>query len=315
MSLDPARLAQAAKRGPFVRVLVAEVRGSAPREAGAEMLVWPDATEGTIGGGTLEAEAIRTARSLAAPRLMHVALGPGLGQCCGGAVRLVFEPLDSHAIERMGTTAHARPIEGDAQMPLAVRRALASARQMGAPPAPPRLVNGWLIETVTPPAQPIYIWGAGHVGRALVQVLAPLTEWHLHWVDTGADRFPPAISPNVTPHIAANPADLVAHTPADAQHLIVTFSHALDLELCHRLLGHGFASLGLIGSHTKWARFQHRLRELGHSPAQIARIACPIGDPSLGKAPQAIAISVAAALLRGRNTKARRAEMTEGRAG
>ena len=315
MSLDPAQLAQAAKRGPFVRVLVAEVRGSAPREAGAEMLVWPDATTGTIGGGTLEAEAIRTARSLAAPRLMHVALGPGLGQCCGGSVRLAFEPLEAQAIERMRNPLHARPLDGGEEMPLAVRRALATARQAGAAPAPPRLVNGWLIETVIPPAQPIYIWGAGHVGRALVQVLSPLPEWHLHWVDTAADRFPPAIPSNVTPHIAVAPADLVSLATPDAQHLIVTFSHALDLELCHRLLGHDFASLGLIGSATKWARFQHRLRELGHSPAQIARIACPIGDPSLGKAPQAIAISVAAALLRGRNTKARRAEMTEGRAG
>ncbi|HEY0274759.1 MAG TPA: XdhC family protein, partial [Paenirhodobacter sp.] len=86
--------------------------------------------------------------------------------------------------------------------------------------------------------------------------------------------------------------------PADARHLILTFSHALDLDLCHRLLRHGFSRCGLIGSASKWARFRSRLSALGHSDAQILRIACPIGDPTLGKHPQAIAVGVAAALLR-----------------
>lgn len=80
-------------------------------------------------------------------------------------------------------------------------------------------------------------------------------------------------------------------------HLVVTYSHALDLALCHALLGHGFAALGLIGSASKRARFRARLAALGHAPAQIDRIDCPIGDPALGKHPQAIAIGVAAALL------------------
>ena len=78
---------------------------------------------------------------------------------------------------------------------------------------------------------------------------------------------------------------------------MLTFSHSLDLELCHRLLGHGFRTLGLIGSATKWARFRSRLAALGHAEARIARIRCPIGDPGLGKHPQAIAIGVAADLL------------------
>ena len=100
---------------------------------------------------------------------------------------------------------------------------------------------------------------------------------------------------NVLP--VADPAEAVALAPLEAEHLVLTFSHALDLELCHRLLIHGFLRCGLIGSATKWARFRSRLAALGH--ADMARIDCPIGEPSLGKHPQAIAIGVVAAMLRG----------------
>jgi xanthine dehydrogenase accessory factor len=104
----------------------------------------------------------------------------------------------------------------------------------------------------------------------------------------------------VTQLVAADPAAAVAYAPAEAEHLIVTYSHALDLDLCHRLLGHGFGSAGLIGSATKWARFRSRLRQLGHADAAISRICCPIGQPGLGKHPQAIAVGVAATLLSAR---------------
>ena len=97
---------------------------------------------------------------------------------------------------------------------------------------------------------------------------------------------------------AADPARLVAHAPRHAEHLVLTYSHALDLELCHRLLAHGFRHLGLIGSATKAARFRARLQDLGHSAAAISRIACPMGDKSLGKHPQAIALGVGVAFLR-----------------
>jgi Xanthine and CO dehydrogenases maturation factor, XdhC/CoxF family len=70
----------------------------------------------------------------------------------------------------------------------------------------------------------------------------------------------------------------------------------MDLALCHAALGRGFAFAGLIGSHSKWARFRNRLRVLGHGDAAIARICCPIGQKSLGKHPQAIAVGVAAQL-------------------
>ena len=145
------------------------------------------------------------------------------------------------------------------------------------------------------PGAPLWIWGAGHVGRALVGVMAPLPDWEITWVDTAADRFP-ADAP-VTTLVAADPARAVAHAPDDAHHLILTYSHEIDLALCHAILSRPFGSAGLIGSATKWARFRHRLAALGHAPAHIARIACPIGDPSLGKHPQAIAIGVAMAML------------------
>lgn len=313
MSLCPATLARAAARGPFVRVLVAEARGSAPREAGAEMLVWPDATEGTIGGGRLEFEAIAKARAFAAPRLDRIALGPALGQCCGGAVTLAYESWDGARVAALNGPLHARRIEGPEAMPLSVTRALARARDRGA--AVPLLLDGWLLEPVAPAPAPVWIWGAGHVGRAIVSVLAPLAGLALHWADTGPERFP-YLPTGVTPLIAENPADLVPLAPPHAHHLVLTYSHALDLELCHRLLGRGFASLGLIGSATKAARFRARLRALGHPDAAIARIICPIGDPSLGKHPQAIAVGVAAALLKDLSAAAEPVAPTaKGRAG
>lgn len=158
------------------------------------------------------------------------------------------------------------------------------------------------------PGVPLWIWGAGHVGRALVGVLSPMPDWSITWIDTAPDRFPEDIPASVDILPAAEPARLVPHAPRDAHHLILTYSHELDLELCHALLRHGFASAGLIGSATKWARFRSRLAGLGHEPAQIARITCPIGDPALGKHPQAIAVGVAADLLRrGAGRYARRA--------
>ncbi|WP_415182914.1 xanthine dehydrogenase accessory protein XdhC [Phaeovulum sp.] len=298
MSLDVGMLTRMAARGPFVRVLVAETRGSTPREAGAAMLVWGEGIEGTIGGGTLEWEAMARAREVLATgraRLERIALGPAMGQCCGGAVTLAYERFDAASVPDPGQALHIRRIEGPEAMPLAVSRALARARAAGV--VPPLLVSGWVLEQSLIATTPVWIWGAGHVGRAIVSVLAPLPGLRLSWVDTGDDRFP--VTPEgVTRLCAENPADLVSVTPPGARHFVLTYSHALDLELCHRLLQHGFGALGLIGSASKAARFRSRLRGLGHSDAQILRIICPIGDPNLGKHPQAIAVGIAATLLR-----------------
>ena len=302
MGFDLAELcASVARHGRVVRVVIAQVRGSSPREVGAAMLVWSEGQSGTIGGGALEHQAMQAARDIlvtgAAPRLTRHALGPDLGQCCGGAVQLLAEVYDADKL--VGLQEHgvvARPVTTSAQMPLAVQRILSRARGQGDMPHS-QLIDGWMIEPLARATVPLWIWGAGHVGRALVAVMAPLPELAITWIDTGPERFPVQMPEHVTALPAADPARIVPHAPQDAHHLILTYSHALDLALCHGLLAHGFASAGLIGSASKWARFRSRLGNLGHSPAQISRIRCPIGTPGLGKHPQAIAIGVASSLL------------------
>ncbi len=316
MSLPLERLGELVRRhGCVVRVLVGARRGSAPREPGAQMLVWGTGQWGTIGGGALELDALRKARAAlgtgagaqagagtgsrsATPGgwIERVALGPGLGQCCGGAVTLVFERFDAQALDAIRATVFARRIEGAKPMPLAFRRMLREHRATGRP-VTPGLSDGWLIEPTSTPARSLWIYGAGHVGRAVVAVLAPLPQFAITWVDTSPSRFPEDVAPGIDVLCAENPADLVPHAPRDGDHLIFTYSHALDLELCHRLLRHEFAHAGLIGSATKWARFRSQLASLGHAPDRIARITCPIGQPALGKHPQAIAIGVARELL------------------
>jgi xanthine dehydrogenase accessory factor len=189
-------------------------------------------------------------------------------------------------------------------MPLAVKRILGAARGQGVRPET-ALIQGWLVEPVAEPTRQLWIWGAGHVGRALVSVLAPLPGFAITWVDVSPERFPTEVPQNVTVLPATDPVLLADHAPPDAEHLVLTFSHALDLELCHRLLLRGFRSCGLIGSATKWARFRSRLKALGRDAAAIHRIRCPIGDPSFGKHPQAIAVGVAAELLNAPQVAAR----------
>jgi xanthine dehydrogenase accessory factor len=327
-----------AAHGRVARVVIAGVEGSAPREAGASMLVWETGQSGTIGGGALEYEAAAKARVMLAasapalphagggrrlsgdaavddgrdrppiprvgegrgggPRLERVALGPSLGQCCGGAVVLWTEIYDAMPEAVAGIVAR-----GPEPMPLAVKRALAAARGQGVRPAA-GVVQGWLVEPVLEAERQVWVWGAGHVGRALVAVLAPLPGIAVTWVDVAAERFPELVPEGVTLVPAVDPALLADRAPARAEHLVLTFSHALDLELCHRLLRRGFRSCGVIGSATKWARFRSRLAALGHSAEAISRIRCPIGDPALGKHPQAIAVGVVAELLRARTAAA-----------
>ena len=300
MGFDLASLRTAvARHGRVSRVVVAEIRGSSPREAGAAMLVWADGQSGTIGGGALEYEAAAAARrQTASAHLSTHALGPDLGQCCGGSVTLLTEVYTASELVLLeGRDVIARPVArvsaGDTDAPLAVHRLLNTARAQGQRP-PPQLVQGWMVEPVYRPTRSLWIWGAGHVGRALVDVLSPLPDLAITWVDVAADRFPDHIPPQVTRLPAAAPERLVPHVDTEANHLILTYSHQLDLALCHAVLGHGFTFAGLIGSKTKWARFRSRLAALGHGPEQIARITCPIGRPDLGKHPHAIAIGVAA---------------------
>ena len=159
--------------------------------------------------------------------------------------------------------------------------------------------------TAPAPQTDLWIWGAGHVGRAIASTLAPLDAFNITLIDTQAARLPDPLPPQVTPLIAQDPTRLIPHAPPNAAHLILTYSHDIDFALCHGLLTHGARQIGLIGSATKWARFQRRLDALGHSSEEIARIRCPIGDPSLGKHPQAIAIGVAAVMIAQNDTTTR----------
>ncbi|HBN31264.1 MAG: xanthine dehydrogenase accessory protein XdhC [Rhodobacterales bacterium] len=306
MGFDLIRLvALTEQHGVVARIIVAASKGSVPREPGAAMFVWAVGQEGTIGGGTLEFEAVKAARvALTAgsgqPLLAHIPLGPALGQCCGGSVSLLTEVYSVGDCARLQNLTDnglpfCRRVNSNAPEPLAVSRIMAAARGQGIQPAP-GLIAGWMVEPMSPARLPLWIYGAGHVGRALVNTLAPLG-YEICWVDTHADRFPEMMPDHVNPLVAINPVRVVPHAPADARHLILTYSHNLDLELCHGILSHSFHSVGLIGSATKWARFRKRLAALGHSGAQISRITCPIGMPELGKAPERIAVGVATKLL------------------
>ncbi|MCF2869663.1 xanthine dehydrogenase accessory protein XdhC [Octadecabacter sp. G9-8] len=234
----------------WIRVRVQATKGSAPRDTDAQMFVFEDVIEGTIGGGALEWDAIHTARDMLlsgqTEATRNVALGPDMGQCCGGRVTLDY----------------ARNVKDE-----------------------------------PPLGTPLWIWGAGHVGRAIAHVMAPFNDREITLIDTSVDRMPDNLAPNVAPLVAADPARVVARAPERCDHIIVTYSHDLDLALCDALLRHGFASCGIIGSATKWARFRSRLASMGHGGDEITRIACPIGEPRLGKHPQAIAVGVAAALI------------------
>ncbi|MBV1863678.1 MAG: xanthine dehydrogenase accessory protein XdhC [Rhodobacteraceae bacterium] len=292
-------LQSASAKGPLIRIVIAKHAGSAPRETGTSMLVGTDWQTGTIGGGALEYEATEKARNMLAKasntQILKVPLGPALGQCCGGTVTLVLERFTTATLPDPKTEIFARAISNATVEPLSVTRALANMRSLQ--DRRPLVFNdGWLIEPLQETSHPIWIYGAGHVGRAVVETLQGLS-FDIIWIDTAQNRFPAEISGHATPLIAANPADVVRHAPANAQHLILTYSHALDLELCHQVLLRDFASLGVIGSATKRARFTKRLRVLGHSYAQITRMTCPIGNRALGKTPKAIAVGVVADLL------------------
>jgi xanthine dehydrogenase accessory factor len=298
----------------------------------AKVAVGRDATIGTIGGGQLEFEAIAHARAMLAEAeaasspwrrdLRSWPLGPSLGQCCGGAVRVLFEyfgAAEREAIDRLRMASrHAlvlRPATSGEppliltarqearDLPLHVAR-VASDMLSGTRPRGPAFIparkgaDAWFIEPVGQTRKPLVIYGAGHVGRAIVRAIAEL-DFAVTWVDVDAARFPATMPEGVTPVIARDPAAIAQTAPPGAYHLVLTYSHALDLAICHALLSQpAFGFLGLIGSVSKRARFLKRLAESGISPAALARLTCPIGIGALrGKEPATIAIAVAAQLI------------------
>lgn len=145
---------------------------------------------------------------------------------------------------------------------------------------------------------PVVIFGAGHVGKALVNTLSPLP-CQIYWIDARESEFPKNIPTNVSQIVDDCPTDLLKNFPDNSYYLIMTHNHALDLDLVEAVLKHNqFSYLGLIGSKTKVTRFKNRLTRKGFSDKDLQQITCPIGISGIsGKHPYEIAISVSAEIL------------------
>ena len=268
--------------GTCAMISVVKVEGSTPREAGARIVVTPLGFHGTIGGGTLEWQAIaKTQALLGKPKQQKLSvhsLGPDLGQCCGGRVQLVTEVF--------------------APNDLAVARDFAAREATGVFAVVGRIVAPDFSERFGDSNRQLYLFGAGHVGRALILALAPLP-FDVIWIDPREGAFPAAVPSNVVTIQSENPAAEIADAPSGSFALVMTHSHALDLEIIDAVLrSPRFAYAGLIGSATKRARFSKRLREAGIAEENISAMVCPIGIPSIrSKHPSAIAAAAAVQLL------------------
>ncbi len=260
MKLSVALSDRLAAGEPAILVRILAAHGSTPREAGAAMMVTPDGSKGTIGGGALEMEAIRKARAMmasgTADGFMDVPLGPAIGQCCGGRVELSLQRLDAQVLD-------------------ALRRAEAAASGSD---------------------RPVLVFGAGHTGRAIALALQPLP-FHVSVVDTRPqllDELPPGIDSRAMPL----PEQAVTAAPAHAAFLVVTHDHALDFHIAAAALARRDAAyVGMIGSATKRARFDRHLAEAGLD-GEAARLHLPIGGARVrDKRPEVIAAMVAAELL------------------
>lgn len=239
---------------PAILITLLSVRGSAPREPGCKMVVSRDAVAGTIGGGNLEYQCTTLARTLlddrtTEPEQHDFPLGPKLGQCCGGHVTVLFEPIC---------------------------------------PAPLQIA----------------LFGAGHVGRALVRLLGELP-CQVRWFDTRPDAFPDGLPGNVSAHQTDTPQRHIPDLPAGSFVLVMTHDHQIDFNIIASALHRDdFIGTGLIGSATKRARFIARLRLEGLSDTALNRLICPIGVPGIdSKQPEAIAIAIAAQILQGFHTR------------
>lgn len=305
--------------GSVVRIMIASVRGSAPREPGTSMLVDRNGIVGTIGGGQLEWSAIAVARNMlidsSAPvaQLQKLILGPQLAQCCGGAVQVWLERyvVTDLPILRSAEEATARTpavLMTTLANPRIERRVLRHpalderARHMIRAGKSIELVddggNVTLRERLDRPRPSIWLYGAGHVGQSVSRVLAALPI-QLTWIDSRAELLPAELSPSVHIELANDPVATVADAPPGTRFVVMTHSHALDYQLCKAVLARGDqAWLGLIGSTSKSVRFRSRLLDDGISQDRVAGLVCPIGVSGIeSKLPAVIAVSVAAQLL------------------
>lgn len=163
----------------------------------------------------------------------------------------------------------------------------------------PDTSDALFFEMISPSRFQVALFGAGHVGSALVNILAGTSDCRITWVDGRAGQFPPELPSNVEARLSDNPVAEVEDLSGQAYCLVMTHDHQLDQDLCEALLRRNdFAFLGLIGSATKQRRFAQRLREKGINERQLERLTCPIGIPGIeSKEPGVIAVSVAAQLL------------------
>ena len=325
---------------PAVLVSVASAKGSVPRRPGTRMIVTAEGIDGTIGGGHLEHKAIASARDLLAARgplaLHRIPLAASLGQCCGGVAQLLFEPvhgdttwLETLAALRIESKACALvvPVRGDAagshlvvtaddvQGTLGASDHHAAATTLartvlhgdGAPglaTLPGASSLEVFIDVLRPPDFSLVLFGAGHVGRAVVRTFADI-DCRVTWVDARDDAFPASIPDNVDVAITDTPEAEVAAAPPGAYFLVMTHSHPLDQALCECILRRGdFAYFGLIGSVSKRRQFEKRLEARGMTKDRLATMTCPSGIEGItGKEPEVIAIAVAAEVLRLRSTR------------
>jgi xanthine dehydrogenase accessory factor len=299
---------------PAVLVTVAIVEGSGPREPGAKMLVTARGQHDTIGGGHLEMCAVELARAMlldagANARLERYALGPTLGQCCGGVVHLAFEKVDTQLGGVLaGLRARQREdqwrvsaIDGPSSSRLldaVCTSAPAIDRQRGTHVLRDAAGRRWLVDPCLAPRAHLLLFGAGHVGAAIVRMLGELP-CTVTWIDEREDMFPNEIPANVTIEATDMPEALVAGAPPNASYLVMTHSHALDQRLSEAILARADVGwFGLIGSQTKRVQFERRMAARGLPQDRIDAMVCPVGLPGItNKLPAAIAASVCAQLL------------------
>jgi xanthine dehydrogenase accessory factor len=309
---------EAMSQGPAALVTILATEGSAPRGPGARMVVTETGLAGSIGGGRLEHQAMAQARAMlgldpGSWRVQDYPLGPLLGQCCGGRVRLLVEHLES-VPEGEGpfeVTLYDRverrllPGEGRGPAPLFAGEGRGQVTDSDLGPGPRRgtigargplpVAGARFLEPVESDSLPVYLFGAGHVGRAIAARATGLP-LHIAWYDGRAEM---AETPGVVHADEAGMVASAAEAPVGAAVLIMTHDHDLDYRLTAAALGGRARFVGLIGSKTKRGRFLSRLEADG---IDAERLTCPIGLPGIsGREPETIAIAVLAQLLMLRN--------------
>jgi len=318
---------------PATLVTIADAKGSSPREAGVKMVVTVDDTAGTVGGGNLEHEAIRVAREMirdqaGAPVLRRFALGPSLGQCCGGNTQLLFEQVvvaapPADGIEPLRAFARAEVPSvlvssidgrGSGKLLITADQVIGTDPAAGLVDAAHALlkksgnagtriwadsVGGrYLLEQSPGRYGDVLLIGAGHVGKAIAQVLGTLP-FAVTWADDRPEQYPDSLPANITARCTPHLERAVDEARVGTIYLVMTYSHDMDYALCaHVLKRQDFRYLGLIGSATKRARFEKTMADLGIDQALIDRVTCPIGHPDISsKQPAVIAVAVAAQIL------------------